>query len=216
MKAKIIKKPAIKLAGFLLKTKELTSFSLSRFSVKELTSYFWHDCITNGSLQKLNNEPFIKNNNQYGICVPVEKGDHEFEYVIGIEVKDGADIPKEYHVCTIPEVMYAVFRTKPADNNNFANVIDRAWVSIIMDWLPKSGYEYLDNKADFCFYDARYNNKKSNVCEIYLPVIKKLPNKSLINEKTETKKCKNCLRRVDVHYNRCPYCRRDDFQFDSN
>jgi len=216
MKAKIVKKPAIKLAGFLLKTKELSSISISRSSVKDLTSYFWHDCITNGSLQKLNNESFIKNNNQYGICIPVEQGDHEFEYVIGIEVKNGIDIPKEYHVCTIPEAMYASFKTKPVDKTDFSNVIERTWVRIIMDWLPASEYEYINSKADFCFYDARYNNKKSSVCEIYLPVIKKQFKKSSEDNEAETKKCKNCLRRIPVDYNRCPYCRRDNFLFDNN
>ena len=216
MKPKIVKKPAIKLAGFLLKTTELSSISLSRFSFKELSSYFWHDCITNGSLQKLNNEPFIKNNNQYGICIPVKPGNPEFEYVIGIEVKDGANIPEEYHVCTIPETVYAVFRTKPTDQTNFSNVIERTWIKIIMNWLPAAGYEYIDSKADFCFYDARYNNKKSSVCEIYLPVIKKQFEKSSELSETDTKKCKNCLRRIPIHYCRCPYCRRDDFQFDNN
>ena len=215
MKPKIVKKPAIKLAGFLLKTTELSSISLSRFSFKELSSYFWHDCITNGSLQKLNNESFIKNNNQYGICIPVESGNPEFEYVIGIEVKDGADIPEEYHVCTIPEATYAVFRTKPTDNKNFSNVIERTWAGIIMDWLPAARYVYVDSKADFCFYDVRYNNKKTSVCEMYLPVIKKNKKSSKYSE-TDTKKCRNCLKRIPVHYCRCPYCRRDDFQFDNN
>jgi len=175
MKPRIVKKPAIKLAGFLLKITELSSSNLSRFKIIELTSYFWHDCITNGSLQKLNDEPFIKNNNQYGICIPVEPENPEYEYVIGIEVKDGADIPEKYHVCTIPEATYAVFKTKLTDKTNFSNVsnvIEKTWRHILSDWLPAAGYEYIDSKADFCFYDARYKNKKSSVCEIYLPVIK--------------------------------------------
>jgi len=198
-----------------LETKELSSISSSRISFKELSSYFWHDCITNGILQKLNNETFIKNNNQYGICIPLEPGNPNFDYVIGIEVKDGADIPKDYHVCTIPEATYAVFRTKPTDNKNFSNVIERTWAGIIMDWLPAARYVYVDSKADFCFYDVRYNNKKTSVCEMYLPVIKKNKKSSKYSE-TDTKKCRNCLKRIPVHYCRCPYCRRDDFQFDNN
>jgi len=31
----------------------------------------------------------------------------------------------------------------------------------------------------------------------------------------ETKKCLNCLRRVKVDLDKCPYCRKDNFQFDS-
>jgi len=29
---------------------------------------------------------------------------------------------------------------------------------------------------------------------------------------TETKKCRNCLRRVSLHWNVCPFCKRSDFQ----
>jgi len=33
-------------------------------------------------------------------------------------------------------------------------------------------------------------------------------------ETIETKKCNNCLKRVTIEKNRCPFCRRDDFTFD--
>jgi len=29
----------------------------------------------------------------------------------------------------------------------------------------------------------------------------------------ETKKCRHCLRRVSLHWNICPWCKRDDFSF---
>jgi len=29
----------------------------------------------------------------------------------------------------------------------------------------------------------------------------------------ETKKCKNCLRRVSIHWNICPWCKRSEFAF---
>jgi hypothetical protein len=35
-------------------------------------------------------------------------------------------------------------------------------------------------------------------------------------ETLETKKCLNCLRRILIHYNRCPYCGKDNFQFNIN
>jgi len=37
--------------------------------------------------------------------------------------------------------------------------------------------------------------------------------KSSVNSPVETKKCKKCLRRISVNFERCPYCRSDDFQF---
>jgi len=33
-------------------------------------------------------------------------------------------------------------------------------------------------------------------------------------ETIETKKCNNCLKRVDIEQGRCPHCRNDDFTFD--
>ena len=33
-------------------------------------------------------------------------------------------------------------------------------------------------------------------------------------ETIETKKCNNCLRRINIEKNRCPYCRKDDFTYD--
>jgi len=30
---------------------------------------------------------------------------------------------------------------------------------------------------------------------------------------TETKKCLNCLRRVELEKTKCPFCRSDNFQF---
>jgi len=36
------------------------------------------------------------------------------------------------------------------------------------------------------------------------------------NEPEETKKCKKCLKRVDLKYEKCPYCRYGDFQYNNN
>jgi len=33
------------------------------------------------------------------------------------------------------------------------------------------------------------------------------------SKSAETKKCKKCLRRIDLNYEVCPHCRSRDFQF---
>jgi len=33
-------------------------------------------------------------------------------------------------------------------------------------------------------------------------------------ETIETKKCNNCLKRITIEENRCPFCRKDDFTYD--
>jgi len=35
-------------------------------------------------------------------------------------------------------------------------------------------------------------------------------------ETIETKKCNNCLKRVNIEHNRCSFCRKDDFTYDGN
>jgi len=36
------------------------------------------------------------------------------------------------------------------------------------------------------------------------------------NEPVETKKCKKCLKRIDLKYVKCPFCMSGDFHFDDN
>lgn len=38
--------------------------------------------------------------------------------------------------------------------------------------------------------------------------------KSLENETNETKKCLYCLKRVPVYHEKCPHCKKSDFQYD--
>lgn len=212
MKPKIIKKPAIKLAGFVSKINELNTMNLT---VKDLTTKLWDDCINSGSLEKLNNESFIKNHNQFGICIPVNPGTHEFEYFIGFEVKRSSDIPKEYHACTIPEALYAIFKTPPVERTKIAATIDNTYLSIHLDWLPTSGYIYLEDKADFCYYDMRDDKVDSRACDIYIPIAKIKRDKSSKSTNTNTKKCTNCSRSISAHYYRCPHCRTENFEFDN-
>ena len=36
---------------------------------------------------------------------------------------------------------------------------------------------------------------------------------NLPENSTETKKCLNCLRRVNINVSKCPHCRSDNFQY---
>jgi Zn finger protein HypA/HybF involved in hydrogenase expression len=36
------------------------------------------------------------------------------------------------------------------------------------------------------------------------------------NEPLETKKCKKCLRRVELDWVKCPYCKSGDFQYNDS
>jgi AraC family transcriptional regulator len=168
MEPKMIKKESFKLVGFLLKTR-----TTKGENHKDIPK-FWYDYFHNGNKEKLHSESFLKNHTEFGACFPENPENGEFNYVIGVEVKDGHDIPKEYHVCKIPEALYAVFSTPPTAIENFSNQIQGTWNYIFSEWFPNSGYEFENGKVDFEFYDERCMGEANNVCDIYIPVVKKV------------------------------------------
>ena len=192
MEPKIVGLPVINIAGYQLKASKedgkffkikskfwLDSVNNSRLKtlhdvVYEITAKFWQEHINDNSWNKLHAESFVKSHSDYGVCFinNCENGESEFEYVIGLEVKDGCDIPSEYHICTIPKAMYAVFRTPPADEHDFGSSINGTWKYIFSEWFPSSGYEFSENGADFCVNDEDLH-ETGNVCDIYIPIIKR-------------------------------------------
>lgn len=173
MEPKMELKPAVKLAGFVLKTNREYSEKI-RENLKDITSKFWVDCTNDGRMKKLHEESFLKNHNEYSVCIIENLEKDNFEYVIGVEVKDGYDISQEYYVYTIPEALYAVFRTPPADQQNFGSAISGTWKYIFSEWLPSSEYEFAENGVEFTLCDERCRNETVKVCDIYIPVVKKI------------------------------------------
>jgi len=167
MEPKMVKKEAVKIAGFTLKSKTKDGENL-----KEIPK-FWYDYVFNGKQEKIHKESFIKSHDEYGACFPENPENGEFEYVIGLEVKEGHDIPKEYNVCTIPEALYAVFSTPPTDEEKFSKEIQGTWKYIFSEWFPNSGYEFENGKIDYELYTERAMGEKGKICEICIPVVKK-------------------------------------------
>jgi len=167
MEPKMVRKAAIKLAGFVLKTRAKDGENMK--SIPQ----FWQEYLSDGRMEKLHREAFIKNHDEYGACFPENPGNGEFEYVIGVEVKEGHVIPKEYHACTIPEALFAVFSSPPSDDSGFSSAIQGTWKYIFSEWFPGSGYEFDGNGVDFELYDERCKSETGNVCDIYVPVVKK-------------------------------------------
>jgi AraC family transcriptional regulator len=163
MEPKMVKKAAIKVAGFAIKTKAKNGEN------SKPIPKFWHDFCTDGRQEKLHKESFLKNHDEFGVCFPENPENGEFEYVIGVEVKDNHSIPEGYHVCVIPEALYAVFSSPPADESNFVAAIQGTWKYIFSEWFPTSGYEYANNGIDFELYEEQ----RINGCDIYIPICKK-------------------------------------------
>jgi AraC family transcriptional regulator len=167
MEAKMVKKAAIRLAGFALMTR-----TKDGENVKAIPR-FWQEYMADGRMEKLHKEPFLKGHAEYGVCFPEIPESGAFEYVIGVEVKDGHTIPQGYHVCAIPGALFAVFSTPPADEAGFAPAIQETWKYIFSEWFPRSEYKFDGNSVDFELYDERCMGKTGKVCDIYIPVVKK-------------------------------------------
>jgi AraC family transcriptional regulator len=167
MEARMLKKEAVALAGFALTTRTKDGEN------KREIPKFWQAYMTEGRMEKLHGESFVKSHSEYGACFFENPENGEFVYVIGVEVKEGHDIPEGYYICTVPEALYAVFTTPPADESNFSSAIQGSWDYIYSEWFPNSGYEFDRNGVDFELYDERSMAKTGKVIDIYLPVVKK-------------------------------------------
>ena len=167
MEPKMVKKESVKLAGFAVKT--TSKDGKNNIEIPK----FWQEYMNDGRCKKLHEEPFVKNHAEYGACFPENPENGIFEYVIGIEVKDSFTVPDGYHTCTVPEALYAVFSTPPADGESFVASIQGTWGYIFSEWFPNSGYEFDSGKVDFELYDERCMCETGKVIEIYIPVVKK-------------------------------------------
>ena len=168
MEPKMLKKPAVKLAGFALKTRSKEGEN------NKAIPEFWRAYMSDGRQKKLHGESFLESHTEYGACFPENPESGEFEYVIGVEVKEGRAVPEGYHACVIPEALYAVFSTPPAVPEKFSSAIQGTWVYIFSEWFPNSGYEFGEG-VDFELYDERNMGEAGHVCEIYVPVVKRQP-----------------------------------------
>ena len=167
MKPKIVKKEAVKIAGFAIKTT-----AKNGASGKEIPK-FWQDYLTDGRNKKLHSESFLEKHAEYGACFSINMETGEMEYVIGVEVKKDSVVPDTYHIYTLPEALYAVFTTPPSNEDTFVSSIQETWSYIYSEWFPNSEYEFDDNGVDFELYDERCMSETGKVIDIYIPVTKK-------------------------------------------
>jgi AraC family transcriptional regulator len=158
--------PSIKLAGFALRT-----ISDKDENSKAIPG-FWTAYKTDGRMERLHGESFVKRHTEYGACFPEDPDTGEFEYAIAVEIKDGAVIPDGYYSCELPPATYAVFSTPPSDDAGFSPSIQGVWQYIFNEWFPASGYEYAPGCVDYELYDERCLTENNKVCDIYVPVVK--------------------------------------------
>lgn len=96
-----------------------------------------------------------------------EKGG--LDYFIGIRSEDAVGDTKDTVNINIEAGLYAVFKTLPASQHSFVNIIRYTWNWIEWEWLPKSGYV---RKGGYELESYVESSKKYSEC-IYIPIISK-------------------------------------------
>lgn len=113
-------------------------------------------------------------NAEYGICGEFDMETGEFSYIIGVEAREGAEVPEGAVLRHYPEQTYAVFTTPKAKPERFTESIQSTWNAIFSEWFPHSGYEHA-GAAEFEYYDERCWQDRNEWLEmdIYIPIRKK-------------------------------------------
>lgn len=176
MKPVIVKKTAIKVAGYAIKT------TISGATHTKDVAALWHQFDTNGWEDKLYTQLTPPKHGEVGIFVPGE--DDTVSYILGVVVDNFNAVTDDMVCVEIPEATYAVFTTPPVDVTrgdgegkantvDFPKAIKATWKYIFVEWFKDSGYEYDQSKLDFEYYDERCHFRKDTVMDIYIPVIQK-------------------------------------------
>lgn len=164
MRPKLIRLPALRLAGFVCST--TTRFGENFTAIPK----FWRAYLNDGRRERLWHEDFIKSTVQYGVCFPEEPITGNFQYLIGMELKEGAAVPPGYEIRELPSAAYAVFPSAPTDDAHFTAEVYNTWAYIYGWWLPQSGL-YMDRRScDFELYDGRAETETGKICDVYVPV----------------------------------------------
>ena len=166
MEPRIIVRPAFTVAGYALRTTSVDGENHRAIPV------FWQAYMKNHS-ESLHKALNPVTHAEYGLCTEMDMETGEFDYVIGLEVPEGAPIPDGLHVTRVPASTYAIFTTPPAEEKDFVNTIQNTWSYIYHEWFPSSGYEYAPGGADYELYDERCLKETAKQIDIAIPVVKR-------------------------------------------
>jgi AraC family transcriptional regulator len=163
MEFKIITKPAFQILGYELRT--TNQEGKNNRDIPE----FWQRYLQQKWGEKL--MEWAISTAEYGICDKFDMATGDFSYIIGMEVRDLAEVPEGLILRQYPEATYAVFTTPKVPIAEFTQSIQSTWKAIFEVWFPHSGYEHA-GAAEFELYDERCWTDRNELLEmdIYLPV----------------------------------------------
>jgi AraC family transcriptional regulator len=100
----------------------------------------------------------------YGVCWNF-KSDRGFDYLTGVEIGGGANVPHEFSEIRLPAARYAVF-----SHRKHVSTIPQSIDAIWKKWLPNSGYQAAETPA-FERYDEDFDPRTGmGGIEIWLPI----------------------------------------------
>jgi AraC family transcriptional regulator len=165
MEPKFIAREAITIAGYELKTKNRDGHNFNEIPA------FWQAYCSDGRMDKLHGADFVKNHAEYGACFLECPETGKLSYVIGVEVKEGAKIPGEFHIRELPPATYAVFSVPQCADDKFTLNIQGTWQYAYGEWFPSSGYEFAAGCVDFEYYLC--DDERNLSCDVFIPIVKK-------------------------------------------
>jgi AraC family transcriptional regulator len=163
MEPKLVTKPAFHIIGYELRTN--STDGQNHMDIPQ----FWQQY-----LQKnlgCNIPDPINKNQELGICTNFNPETGDFVYVIGMEVKEGTQVPEGMVYMSFPAQEYVVFTTPKSDEQSFSSTIQSTWNNIFTNWFPQSGYEHAGT-VEFELYDERCYGSENKEMDIYIPVKK--------------------------------------------
>jgi len=168
MNPKIVNFGPVKVAGYLHKT------SHSNNTIPA----FWGEIFSDGRHEKLHQQDFVKKHGDYGVCFDCD--DDNMSYIIGLEVKDGAQIPEEFHQHEIKQGLYAVLSTPPLSGADFSKSIQKSWGDLY-NWLEGNAEYANANGSEFELYNCTCAEGveceacKTGLmtCDVYVNVVRK-------------------------------------------
>jgi len=166
MEYRIVTKPGFDVIGYSIRTRNQDGQNNRDIPA------FWQRYMQEKMGQSL--YPLAVSNAEYGICGEFDMESGEFDYLIGVEAREGAQVPEGGIVRHYPEATYVVFTTPKVAPEQFTDSIQKTWTAIFNEWFPGSGYEH-SGAAEFEYYDERCWADRNEQLEmdIYIPVIPK-------------------------------------------
>lgn len=143
--------------------KHLDAFQVVAYPSDEaFPPHFWNKYNANGWSEKLTGGRVTED---YGVSIWNEQ-EKRLDYAIGVHQKNALGDLSHTIIISIPQGLYAVFQTPPADSFSFVNNIHRTWETINRVWLPQSGYRRVKGP------EFEINQEKSHTYQemIYVPV----------------------------------------------